>query len=191
MLNFSNRLAHSTEQKNIDIVVVAPAVAVATGVLTLLNLCAQGVTAVTRLGRRITMKSLFIRGVIELAATTTGYGPWRILVVYDKQANAAAPTATDILAADAYQSFNNLGNSKRFQTLIDKTYDCVGTAGPQSLDVKLYKKLNHGVEFNAGSAGTIADIQTGSIYALVYHTGTYAVAAPTFNVWSRVRFSDD
>jgi len=126
-----------------------------------------------------------------MAPTSTGTSPLRVLVVYDKQPNGAAPAATDILAADTIQSVNNLSNSRRFVTLCDEIIPCIGTQGPGSDHRVIYKKLNQAVEFNAGSAGTVADIQTGSVYMLTYQNANILVAAPTGAVVTRLRFSDN
>lgn len=179
------------ELKNIDTTLGVPAVGVTTGVLTLLNGTTQGTTATTRLGRRITVKSIYIRGNLTLNPTSTGFSEFRLLIVYDKQANATAPVATDILVADTINNVNNLSNSRRFVTLMDYAPEHgIGTAGPQMHQISLYKKCNLVTEFNAGSAGTIGDIQSGSIYALMYFNGRITVAAANANINVRVRFSD-
>lgn len=183
--------ATSGELRNLDTVPGIPAVGTTTGYLTLLNGCSQGTTATTRLGRRITMKSIYIRGNLQMAATTTGYCPVRILVVYDKQTNATAPSASDILVADAVNNVNNLSNSRRFVTLFDEIIPVIGSAGPQAAYVTLYKKLNHVVEFNAGSAGTVGDIQTGSIYSLIYANNLTGGATLLNGLVCRIRFADN
>lgn len=183
--------ANMGELKNIDTTLGFPAVGTSTGVVTLLNGTTQGTTALTRLGRRCTFKSLYVRGFIQMAPTSTGATPIRILVVQDKQANAVAPVATDILNVDGIAGVNNLSNSRRFVTLMDHTIDCVGTQGPQATLVNLYKKLGVVTEYNAGSAGTIGDIQSNSIYALIYTTTGVGVAALSQGLQCRVRFSDN
>ena len=157
----------------------------------LLNGIAQGTTASTRLGRRITMKSLLLRASFGMAPTTTGGSPIRILIVYDSQTNATAPVATDVVLTDEISSPMNLGNSRRFKTILDEIIPCIGTGGPQSMHVTRYVKLNHQVEFNAGSAGTVGDIQTGSVYCLIWQNGRILVAAPTADIYTRIRYSDN
>lgn len=182
------------EQKDITLTnpaISLPAAGSATATLKLLNGVAQGTTAITRLGRKIVMKSLYINGVVYVAPTSTGATPVRVLVVYDKQSNGTAPVATDVVQEDAITSPMNLGNSSRFEVICDHWIPCVGTAGPQAQPFRIYKKLNHKVEFNAGSAGTIADIQTGSVYVLVWTTNAIGTAALlTFND-TRIRFVDN
>lgn len=182
--------ANLGEKKNIDTSVTFPTFGVATGAITLLNGCAQGTTASTRLGRQIRLTSLYLRAAWAMAPTSTGSTPIRVMVVYDKQANATPPAATDVLVTDVLQNVNNLSNSRRFVTLLDHVVPCIGTAGPQSVSLVLYKKLNHMVEFNAGSAGTIGDIQSGSVYALIWNLGTIGVASLVGLVVTRIRFTD-
>lgn len=187
------RVASAGELKNIDVTSVALLTAAqTTGTLLLLNGVTQGTSATTRLGRRTTMKSIYIRINVALAATTAGASPLRYMVVYDKQTNATAPAATDILVADAIVNPNNLSNSRRFVTLMDwVTPDGIGVGGPVSANHTFYKKLNLPVEYNVGVAGNQADIQTGSVYVLVYQNGGLITAAPTQAFFSRIRFSDN
>lgn len=184
--------ADSKEQKDLTTsnVIGLPAVGQLTGVLTLINGCAQGTTAFTRIGRRIKMTSLYIRIWNLTAATQVGSSTTRIIVVYDKQSNATAPVATDILLADGIQNGNNLSNSRRFVTLCDKVMQSIGPAGPQAAYKKIYLKLNHPVEFNTGSAGTIGDIQTGAVYVLLYANGGTTTAGSSHQTFTRIRFVD-
>lgn len=188
-----NRLPASLgELKNIDdttasLIVAGQTTAMQSGCL---NSLAQGVTAVTRLGRRITMKSLYWLFEGSLAATSAGASPVRLLIVYDKQTNGAAMATTDVMNTDAINEAHNLGNSRRFVTLVDEFIECMGTGGPQAFFRTGYKKMNLQVEFNNGSAGTVADIQTGSVYAFVWQNGNIITANPLTSLKTRFRFSD-
>lgn len=184
--------ASSTELKDITLnstAIIAAANNVAT--VFLINGVAQGTTATTRLGRRIVMKSLLVNFQASLAATSAGSATIRLLCVYDCQTNATAPAATDVLLSDAVTSPMNLSNSRRFKTLFDEVIPCIGTAGPQSVDIKRYIKMNMNTEFNTGSAGTVGDIQTGSVYVLAYCAGALITASPTHSFYSRIRFQDN
>lgn len=186
------------EKKNLDVLTANPITfAQTTANLALLNGCDDGATAITRVGRRITMTSLYCRWVGSLAATTTGSSPLRLLIVYDKQTNAAAPLATDILQVDQIVSLQNLSNNRRFKVLADELIDCVGTAGPQSWQRTIWRDFTNGgkkpglnVEFNAASTANVDSITSGSVYALFYQQGTLLVASPTGSMYSRIRFSD-
>jgi len=162
----------------------------AANVLTLLNGCAQGTTASTRLGRRILMKSLLIRWHFAINTTTAGNDSIRVLIIYDSQTNGTAPAATDVLLTDEFGSPMNLSNSRRFKVLIDELVPCIGTAGPGSACGTRYVKGEWPVEFNTGSAGTVGDIQSGSIYMLTSQGGKLITAAPAGDVYARIRYSD-
>jgi len=157
----------------------------------LLNPCIQGSTPSTRNGRRIAMKSLLFKMVIGLAPTTTGSSPIRVLIVYDRQTNATAASATDVLLTNEITSPMQLNNSRRFSILMDKVVPCIGTGGPQCAVIDKYIPLNLNTEFNTSNAGTVADITTGSIYAFVWQANTLGVAAPVAQLYSRIRFSDN
>ena len=82
--------------------------------ITVLNDVAQGTTAITRLGRKILMKSVLVQGTL-----TNSSGQGRILIVYDRQANGAAPAATDVLTSNTIMAIQNLDNRDRFIILAD------------------------------------------------------------------------
>lgn len=160
------------------------------GTPTLLNGLANGSDASTRIGRKIIMTSLYFRTVVQLATTSTGGAAFRIVVVYDKQSNAAAPAVTDVFVADNFRSPNNLSNRDRFVTLCDVVTDQIGTGTNYSGNVTIYKKINLETMFNAGSAGTIGDISSGSIYFFVAQSGGILTANPTVNTYARIRYTD-
>jgi len=126
-----------------------------------------------------------------MGITATGGSPCRILVVYDKQANAVAPTITDILLADDFHSQNNLSNRDRFVTLCDHITDPIGAQNVIFCADNIYKKLNLEVMFNQGSVGTVGDITSGSIYMFVAQAAGIATITPLLTFRSRIRFSDN
>jgi len=160
------------------------------GATTLLNGLAPDSTASGRIGRRINMKSLYIRGTAQLAAASTVGGPVRMIVIYDKQSNATAPAVTDILVADSFIAPNNISNRDRFVTLVDQVVGPISTAGNQQVAFTCYKKLSHAVQYNAGVAGTIGDITSGAIYILFAQGGSIATAAPVAGFYARIRYED-
>lgn len=165
--------------------------AVATfGVATLLNGCIPGSGASDRIGRKITMKSLLCRWAVTLQPTSTQGSPIRILIVYDKQANTTAPAVTDILLADAFLSQNNLSNRDRFVTLMDLITPPL-TAGNDYVQAGVfYKRLNLETMFNAGTAGTVGDITSGSVYMFAAQLGNIATAGPVVATRCRIRYTD-
>lgn len=156
----------------------------------LLNGCVQGTEATQRVGRRINLKSLYMRYTGELNATTTGSSPYRVLVVYDKQTNAAAPLITDVLLADSFHAPNNLSNRDRFVTLVDHVTVTMDNDGPSTVADVIYRKINLETMFNTGNAGTVGDITSGSIYIFVAQCGKLIALAPSFVYRSRIKYTD-
>lgn len=160
-----------------------------------LNGCAQGTDAIQHIGRQITMKSLYWMWQGNLAATTTGAGAVRLVILYDKEAEGVAPTIFAGAQTDAFNQDNilaqmNLNNRDRFIVLVDELVECIGAAGPQAFMRKGFRKIALPVVFNAGAGATVAAINTGSIYAFTWALGTFAVAAATQNLQTRIRFED-
>jgi len=170
---------------------VGPAVGVTTfGGVLLLNGLVPGSTATTRIGRKIIIKSLLMRYRGKVDPTTIGGSPTRMLIVYDKQANATPPTILDVLERDDFTSPNNLSNRDRFVTLCDHMAAPVSQNGNQSIADVVYKPLNLETMFNDGVAGTIGDITTGSIYFFYAQTAGITVTPSQFEWDFRIRYSD-
>ena len=159
-----------------------------TGIL--LNGLANGSDASTRIGRKVNMKSIYIRWSLLFGGGGIGGGAVRILVVYDKQANASAPAITDILLANDFTSPNNLSNRDRFVTLCDALTENISINNMLSDTGVINKSLNLETMFNAGSAGTIADITSGSVYMFIAQSGGISTTAPSFTYRSRIRYTD-
>lgn len=159
------------------------------------NAIAQGTDAIQHVGREVTLTSIYWQLEASLAATTAGSSPVRMVLVYDKDANGAAPTVatgavTDIFAADQLNAPMNLNNRDRFIILSDEIIECLGTAGPQAIYRKGYRKVSLPMVFNATATATITAIQTGSIYAVFWQNGNLITANPTNSLWVRTRFTD-
>lgn len=190
--------ASGGELKFTDVSGTGTAMGLASGAFTtpgptfLLNGLVPDSTATGRIGRKIAMKSLYIRADFRLAATSTAGGMFRMIVFYDKQANANAPAVTDLLLADAFLSPNNLSNRDRFVVLVDEVTSPVSVQGDFATQLIRFKKnLNLETMFNAGTAGTIGDITSGSIYIMFAQNSTIGTAAPTVNWRSRIRYTDN
>lgn len=160
------------------------------GATFLLNGLVPDSTASGRIGRKVMMKSIYIRISFELQAASVGGSPLRCIVVYDKQANATAPAVTDVLVTDAHISPNNISNRDRFVTVFDQMIDTVSVNNNFSASSSLYKKINLPIQFNAGTAGTIADITTGSLYIMFSQTSGITTSGPIVRWYARIRYSD-
>lgn len=160
---------------------VAPSVSLSsTGTLTLLNGLTTGDTDQTRQGKKVTVKSIQLGGTVS---TTTEDTVVRAMLVYDKQANGDAPSILDILTAKEPGAFKNLDNRKRFIILMDRVIPLSLNEGASVRKVEYYKRHNLPVIYNQGTAGTISDISTGSIYLILF-----ATVSCLSSVKARIRF---
>jgi hypothetical protein len=182
-----NQGNHGPELKDID---QAPATYAAdtTGAITLINGVAQGTDFTQRVGRKFTMKSILLRGTAQVGATATS-AAWRIMIVYDKQANAAAPLITDILTNVSINGMQNLTNRDRFIVYLDKA-GWVEATDKQIQPVKWYKRCRLET-INGGTGATIGSIASGALYLLTMGNVVAGATAARINLEIRVRFTDD
>lgn len=175
-----------------------------TGSVTLLNGVAVGSDYTDRVGRKIRMKSVYVRGIVgHESIPTSGFSNQeicRMLIVYDTQTNGSVPALTDILKEATSLSQLNLNNRDRFKVLVDKQYsvapyltiqaDAIAVSGsPTNYSVKKYKKLNHEVIFN-GTASTVGSIATGALWMVWVGSTSADAGDPHASVSVRVRFED-
>lgn len=187
-----------------------------TGIFTLLNATVPGASEQNRIGRKVSMKSLMIRGWVryDQAGTTPGDDLLRCIVFYDRQPNGAAPVIADVLqdtdqagtATTSITSNINLSNADRFKILRDWFWSVphivsiaggatqdgqITDEGAKEFSFKTFIKLN-GMEahYNAGTAGTIADITTGALYLVTFGARASADAQYKLSFGARVRYLD-
>lgn len=168
-----------------------------TGSVTLLNGVATGTDFTDRIGRKIIIKSLYLRGIIQPVDNNTGNTLCRMIIVYDNQANGVAPAITDVLKSASPVAQLNMNNRDRFKILVDKQWGLavISDAASQSVagsptvfSFKKYKKCNLETLFN-GTTNAIGSIATGSIYMIT--VGNQAVGnGGTGSISSRIRFAD-
>jgi len=187
------------EKKVIDTAFVSPVST--TGNTLLLSGVATGTDYTNRIGRRIVLRSLFMRGFISLDPTATAAIPQlgRVIIVQDKNPNSGSTFAvTDLLDTASSTSQLNMSNRDRFNILSDKQYafgffSNVATQaiamGPAIYPYKKYIKLNIPVTFS-GTGNTISSIAENAIF--VMFIGSVAASANDLQaVMSvRVRFED-
>ncbi len=135
-------------------------------------------------------------GEQDAGATPKSGDTVRVILYLDKQVNGATASATLILESANYQSFNNLSNSGRFCTLMDRTYtlnhtnlasDGAGVVSSSNIfvDDSFYKDCNIPIEFNSTS-GVITEISSNNIGVLLLAK----VGEVAFESKMRLRFSD-
>lgn len=179
------------EFKAVDVTTATTSVGT-TPVFFLLNGMTSGSGLDQHIGREVTLKSLEIKYVVGPEAGVTVDQMVRVLLVYDRQTNGAAPAVTDVLTSQSSVSPRNLENRHRFKILYDRTLPINTPVEPISKKYrKFYRRLAHPVTFNAGVAGTVADITTGSLYLVAF--GTRPIGANTaayIEFFSRIRYQD-
>lgn len=176
------------------------------GSFTVLNAMTNGAELYQRIGRKVYMKSIHLRGwTVNNGTVLADYA--RLLVVYDAQPNAALPALAAVLqdsnagAATSVVSEINLTNRARFKILRDHpimfppvTFTAgVLTNGPNYMEtdkgrfnIDMFIKLRGlEAEYNAVNGGTVADITSGSIFLLLVDAigGVW-----NFNWSSRLRY---
>lgn len=172
-------VANAPEQKNVDVQAVPASALGAWSAVTLLNGVAQGITANTRIGRRVTITKLLLRWHCHASSSSS-----RFMVVYDHAPNGALPLITDILTLDQINGVNNLVNNDRFMILHDEYVNYQASGLPVS-GKWVYKGKPLQMQFN-GASGGISDIVVGAVYVMcVGSSGT-----TTLNLVSRTRFTD-
>lgn len=154
----------------------------------LLNGNVQGTSHLTRVGNRVTIKKIELMFGL---ATQLGVNV-KICLVIDKQPNGSALSLSALYntIGGAYYPWatRNSVNSQRFVTIknfhISMNQQITGANVNKFF--KKYIKCNIPIQYNGGVAGTVADIQSNSIYLVVFADNT---ASMSFT--SRLRFSDD
>lgn len=166
-----------------------------TGSVTLLNGAAQGDDYNNRIGRKTTNVAVQLRGILQPVDASVEFNLSRVMIVYDKQANGAAPAVTDILTAATATAHANLNNRTRFKILCDKQYatgsydTTTGYAASITCkNVNLYKKINLPTIWS-GTGATAGSIVNGAIYLVTIGTNAAGTGA-TLKTTTRIRFID-
>lgn len=167
------------------------------GTVVLLNGVATGTDFTNRIGRRVTISSIQIRGIIRPTDLGTNPQCVRLMLVYDTQPNGALPAVGEVVQNLNGTTMLNLNNRDRFKVIMDKQYAIGGISdtatqayamSPTVFNVKMYKKCNYDVIFD-GTTNAISDIQSGSIFLLTLGSEAAATGA-TLQASIRLRFKD-
>lgn len=199
-VKYGMRSERTPEVKFIDVHQNATSISNA-GQVQLLNGSVEGSAYNNRIGQKIELTSISVEFVIGNATLTTGQGfPFggtdvvKVALVYDKQTNGAALAYSDVFqsSASAQAPFGerNVNNLERFEVLKSGTYK-IDTASNIAVHDSWYIPCHHQVRYNGSNAGTVGDIQTGSIYLVYADQGTVTTGAPLQIIGDyRVRFHD-
>jgi len=183
-----------------------------TGTFQLLCVPTRGDDMNQRNGRKIMLRSFYIKGSVESnwaanpsAATVQIPSQEVTMIVFmDYQPNGALPTVADLLTTATSNAHLNLNNRDRFKVLCTKTWEIgpisvvstatqavSNTAGNQLFKVRVYKKIRQEMVFNAGNTGTITDINSGALYMFwIGSSAASATLAASAGIATRVRYTD-
>jgi len=168
----------------------------------------QGTGEQMRIGRKIIVKSVYIRAHLRLSSSL-GQGNnkngqlVRLMLIEDRQCNGADATTADMFESvpgggHKFNQMNNLANKNRFKVHKDKVYTLnypeagINSAGTlyyqqgKAVPIKIYKKFNLPVEFSGTGASTIANIQSSNLFLYIQALTTDTNIQ--FDGVSRVRF---
>jgi len=182
----------------------------------LLNGIAPGSASFNRIGRKVTLKSLRLKGGATFTMTPSATGAvnhnsLRMVVVFDRQPNSGSIPTWDtifgITAQDGTETSTTWApmkydNMSRFQVLKDKTIDCqtvpgnVATTGviDQWVSFDEFMSLGNRESTYSGQSApcTTADISTGALY--VYFRSQNQSASATVGIdtdsVARLRYQD-
>ena len=175
----------------------------------LINGLQQGVTSVTRIGQRVTMKSIHLKIVVTGQQVTTApnlnvfNNVARIMLVYDLQPNGATPLASDLLdthtGGTAIIAPLNKQWTQRWKVLWDKRFPVMnsytpaggaGLAANSQIFDEVYLNLNHNVEYTNTSTGTVGDIKTGALWFVAVSNTSDTAQQPRMAYYIRIRYTD-
>ncbi len=176
----------------------------------LMNTVVQGDGESQRDGRKITMKSIYVEGVVSIATQTGQSGADSavtifIALVMDQQTNGATITSENVYtnpganAKLAAGPFRNLQFTKRFKVLgtrkftmqqVSMTNDTGSTGGVIVSGItkrfKFFKHLGNSTVTYTASTETVANIVDNSLHLIAYCSSTSM--APLISYSSRLRF---
>lgn len=185
-LNMLRRFIN-TEIHYSDIALAAAGIT-STPTFSLLNGSQTGDGVSNRTGVSIKLERCDLRFIITNNATAvTTFS--RIMLIRDKQPNAAIFAIGDLLAATTVVSPYSDFNQARFVVMYDEVF-ALSTSGPGNVtQVVSPMGCNFHTIYNGGNAGTIADINSNSLYLVCF--SDQATNAPTFQAYVRTWFVDN
>lgn len=166
-----------------------------TGSIALIPTIAQGASVNQRVGKKVMLKNLQIRGQVQ-AGTAGTIADYAVIIVYDRRPTGSLPAVTDILVTANSNSFNNDANSGRFKII--RRWDGVvlsasgaPTNSLAAVDFSQFIKLKGlPMVFKAAGTGAIGDIEEGALYILTVGSQAAGTAAASAPLAFRTRFVD-
>lgn len=154
------------------------------------SLCdiAQNDTDSGRTGNSILLRSIYIRGLIEINPAVTANSRVLICVVQDtQQVGDSTPVILDVFKTNSPESMLAMNSAGRFKVLYRKTYVLSPSSGGRNaVEFNKYFSMRQHVRYN-GPANT--DIQKNGYYLLVLTSEV--TNFPTVSLTSRIGYHDN
>lgn len=160
-----------------------------------INLVPQGTGESQRIGRKIVIRSIDIKGIVVGNGVSTVPIMVQISIILDKQCNGAAAGYTDIYATNDINAFRNMAYSERFQVL--KTWRMAinpstlipaGTSyAPPFRNLTYHKSCSIPVEFSS-TTGAITEIKSNNVFVVGIASG--GDDTTNLNGIVRIKYSD-
>lgn len=154
----------------------------------LLTGIAQGDDVSNRSGRKILLKSVFIRGNLNINSSATQTNV-RFMIIMDKNGNGATPGAAEVF--NSTSSINLVLNpdnaGERFKVLWDKNFN-LSINGRGNATVYKYIKLFNHCGFD-GTSGAVGDCTSNHLWLVTI--SSEATNTPAWSAFTRVRFIDN
>lgn len=148
-----------------------------------LNQIPQGVTESTRVGRKVTIKTIELHGTMSstFATLAAGDGTAALWLILDKQTNGAGPVTSDVITGTVLpHGLRNISNQERFVILKKWVMEMNPTAGvsaaycDRSRPVNYYKRVNIPIEFSS-TTGALSELRSNALFLM------YGLSNSTFN----------
>jgi len=169
----------------------------------LLNALPQGVALGERVGRKVALKSLNIRGCAS-PGPGNNISQGVAFLVYDKHPVSALPNITTILEGAGPYAASSSIHKERFTVLRRWPMAFVGDPTPQippaygTGNITWCHQFNHFIDlkglptvYKASGTGGIGDIESGALYLVTTGDAPPGPAAPSLAFNARLRFVDN
>lgn len=170
-----------------------------TGAVNGVSLCLipQGTTDNTRIGNKILLKNIRIKGSLSVVSNNQTGDRVRVILYKDMQTNGAAAAVTDLLETATVDSFLRMDNVERFKVIKDKYVDlnppngtALATSGCLAYvkSFKMNHKANCRIDYSA-AAGAITELRTANYAVLMI--ANVGAGVSNFAGAARVTFTDN
>ncbi len=175
----------NTEVKCVD--VTGSEASSTTPTFDLLNGMALGNANGQRSGQSVKCQNVDLKILLTISASAaTSFE--RVMVVQDKQCNGAIFAIGSLLNGTNTYSSYVVGGQNRFLVLFDETF-ALSANGDQVFTKSIRLGTMMHVEYNTGNAGTVADINTNSLYLI--HLSDQVTNTVNMQYFSRFWYVDN